>query len=147
LLAACALAATAANFSGKWALSSAGGRGGGRGGPTILQLSQSGSDVTGTITLRIDAGSNAPVNMEIFGGKADGDTLAFYVWTGTDQPAKTVYRGTMSGDEIAFTFAGGATAGGFGGPVPGRGAAGASDGQAPAVARGGPQQMTAKRVK
>ena len=132
LFVACALAAQAANFSGKWALQNAGGRGGGgRGGPTILQLSQSGSDVSGTITLRIDAGSNAPVNMEIFGGKADGDTLTFYVWTGTDEPVKTVYRGTTSGDEIAFTVTGGpAAAGGRGGGNP-----------------GGPQQITARRVK
>jgi hypothetical protein len=25
-----------------------------------------------------------------------GDVITFYVWTGTDQPAKTTYRGTMS---------------------------------------------------
>ena len=116
LFAAFTLAATATNFSGKWAIQSAGGRGGGRGGPTILSLNQSGSDVTGTITMRIDAGSNAPVNMEIFGGKADGDTLGFYVWTGADEPVKTFYRGTISGDEIALTVTGAA-----GGTGPGRG--------------------------
>jgi hypothetical protein len=100
----CCVAAVAAtaNVSGKWALPGAG-----RGGPTILQLNQTGNDVTGTIALRIDPGSNAPVNMEIFAGKVDGDTLTFYVWTGTDQPVKSFYRGTISGDEIAFTVAGG----------------------------------------
>jgi hypothetical protein len=65
--------------------------------------------VTGTITARIDPGTNSPVNTEIWGGRAVGDSVTFYVWTGTDQPAKTTYRGTLSadGEEITFTVTGG----------------------------------------
>jgi hypothetical protein len=68
-------------------------------------LNQVGSEVTGTLSARIDAGSASPINTEIFGGKVDGEVLTFYVWTGTDQPAKTSYRGTLSpsGEEIIFT--------------------------------------------
>src|SRR5215472_16305026 len=84
----------ASNFSGKWALQAMGR--GGRGGPTVLTLNQVGDQVTGTITLRIDAGSNSPGNNEIWGGRVAADTLSFYVWTGTDQPVKVSYRGTMS---------------------------------------------------
>ncbi len=122
LLVAVAVAAPAANFSGKWALQSAAGRGGGRGGSTVLTLAQAGNEVTGTISVRIDAGTNSPVNDEVWGGKVEGDAVTFYVWTGTDQPAKTVYKGTISaaGDEITFTVTGG---------------------------RGGSQQITARRTK
>lgn len=129
VLAAAAFPASAANFSGKWALQSAGGRGG-FGGATVLTLTQTGTEVTGTIAVRIDAGTNSPVNDEIWGGKADGDTVTFYVWTGTDQPTKTTYTGTLaaSGDEIAFTVSGGR-------------AAAAGRGQA------GPQPIIAKRTK
>ncbi len=128
-LATAAVPAAAANFSGKWALQSAGGRGG-FGGATILTLTQTGKDVTGTISVRIDAGTNSPVNDEIWGGKAEGDTVTFYVWTGTDQPVKTTYTGTLaaSGDEITFTVTGGR-------------AAAAGRGQAAS------QQITAKRTK
>jgi len=121
LLAAMAMPALAANFSGKWALQSAAGRGGR--GATAVTLNQVGDEVTGTISVRIDAGTNSPVNDEIWGGKVQGDTLSFYIWTGTDQPVRTSYRGTMSasGDEIAFTVT--------------RGRAGAA------------QQMVARRVK
>lgn len=150
------------NFSGKWAFQNAMGRGG-RGGATVLTLNQVGDQVTGTITLRIDAGTNSPVNNEIWGGKVAGDTLSFYVWTGTDEPAKTSYRGTMSasGDEIVFTVTGG-RGGGFSGQPTAGGRVGARGGQpsvgqtAPSAqgAAGGPgttgsatQQITAQRVK
>jgi hypothetical protein len=125
LLAAVAIPASAANFSGKWAIQSPAGRGGGRGAPTILTLNQVGNEVTGSISVRIDAGTSSPVNTEVLGGKVEGEVLSFYVWTGTDQPAKTAYNGTMSpsGDEITFTVTGGR----------GQGA--------------GPQQVTAKRTK
>jgi len=123
--------------------------------------------VTGTISLRIDAGTNSPVNNEIWGGKVAADTLSFYVWTGTDQPVKVSYRGTMSasGEEIVFTVTGGRGPGfgGFGGGQPAAvGRSGARGGQ-PAVgqpaspaqgpvggspATAGPtQQITAQRVK
>lgn len=145
LLAAAAIPAWAVNFSGKWALQSPAGRGGGRGGPTILILTQVGKIVTGTISVRIDAGSNSPVNAEIWDGKVEGDALSFYVWTGTDQPAKTTYTGTMpaSGDEIVFTVTGGrGAAGGLGMGTP----PAARGGQAGRGGQAAPQQITATRA-
>jgi hypothetical protein len=139
LLAAAALPAAAANFSGKWAIESGAGRGGGRGGPTILTLNQVGNEVTGTLTLRMDQGSGSPVGQEILDGKVEGDTLTFYVWVGGDEPVKQTYQGTMSGEEITFTVTGG-RGGGFGG---GRGGAAAGRG----AGAGGTRQMTAKRTK
>jgi hypothetical protein len=125
LLAALALPASADNFSGKWAIQGPAGRGsGGRGAATILLLNQAGNDVTGSIAVRNDPGTSSPLNTEVLGGRAEGDVLTFYVWTGIDQPAKAVYRGSLapSGEEIAFTVTGGR--------------AGAQ-----------PQQVTAKRAK
>jgi hypothetical protein len=128
LLGAVAIAASAVNYSGKWALGNAAGRGG----QTILVLNQVGQEVTGTIGARIDAGAGTPVNNEVLGGIVDGDTITFYVWTGRDQPVKTYYKGTMSGEEtITFMVTGGPAGGGFGG----------GGGQA------GPRQVTAKRSK
>ena len=130
LLALTGAPALAANFSGKWAIQPPTGRGG-RGGPTILVLNQVGSEVTGNIGARTDAGTGPPVNTEVIDGKVEGNTISFYVWTGTDQPVKTTYRGTMSasGDEIEFTVAGG-----------GSGSGGRSQGA-------GPQRMIARRAK
>jgi hypothetical protein len=138
----------AANFSGKWALQNAMGRGG-RGGATVLTLNQVGDQVTGTITLRIDAGTNSPVNNEIWGGKVAGDTLSFYVWTGTDQPSRVTYRGTMSAsdDEIVFTVTGG-RGGGFGGFGGGQPAAGGRVvGGGSGAGASTTQRITAQRVK
>src|SRR5215468_2505079 len=134
LLALAAQPAFAVNFSGKWAIPTPAGARGGRGGPTILVLNHVGAEVTGTISGRGNLGTGSPVNTEVLGGKVEGDVLSFYVWTGTDQPTKTSYRGTMSaaGDEIQFTVTGG-RGGGFGG---GQGA-----GQPAAL------QVTAKRAK
>jgi hypothetical protein len=125
------MASAAANFSGKWAIETAGR--GGRGPSTVLTLNQVGKEVTGTITARSDAGTASPVNNEIFGGVVEGDTISFYVWTGTDQPVKTVYKGTMSGeDTIEFTVSGGPAGGGnF---ASGRG-------------QSAPQKITARRAK
>lgn len=122
LLAAFALHAAGTNFSGKWALQSAAGRGGGRGGPAILTLNHVGNEATGTLSSRIDQGSGSPAGQEILDGKVEGDTLTFYVWVGGDEPVKQIYKGTLAGDEITFTVTGG-----------GRGAAA--------------QQMTARRTK
>jgi hypothetical protein len=98
LLLAASLAMNAANFSRKWALST-----GGRGGPTIFVLNQVGNDVFGNIVgQRVDPGSGATQNQEILDGKVNGDAIAFYIWTGSDVPAKQMYKGTMSGDEITL---------------------------------------------
>lgn len=155
LLALTGASALAANFSGKWAIQPQSGRGG-RGGPTILVLNQVGSEVTGNIGARTDAGTGSPVNTEVIDGKVEGNIISFYVWTGTDQPVKTIYRGTMSatGDEIGFTVAGG-DAGGFGG-MGGQGRGGANASTPPQSGRvenggrgqaAGPQQMIARRAK
>ncbi|WP_263418250.1 hypothetical protein [Terriglobus albidus] len=56
---------------------------------------------------------------EVFDAKVDGDTISFYVWRGSDQPAKQYYKGTMTEDEIQFTVTGGpASTGNFGPPAP-----------------------------
>jgi hypothetical protein len=123
-----ALAAQMApNFSGKWVI-----QGGGRGrgaGPT-LTLNQVGNEVTGELVGGGGGGggSAAPINNEIYDGRIENGALSFYVWRGTDQPYKTVYKGTLNaaGDEIAFTVTG----------APGRGGAPAT-----------PQALTAKRAR
>ncbi len=132
LLAAASIAASAANFSGKWAIESPG-RGGRGGASTIITLNQVGKEVTGSISPRADAGTGNPVYTEILGGVVDGGTISFYVWSGQDQPVKTVYKGTAAGeDAIEFSVTGGPAGGGnF---ALGRGS-------------GGPQKVTARRAK
>jgi hypothetical protein len=146
LLAAAAITAQAANFSGKWAIQSASGRGGGRGGPTILTLNHVGNAVTGSLSQRMNQGSGSPVNQEILGGKVVGDTLTFYVWVGGDEPAKQTYTGTISGDELTLTVTSGR--GGGGGQAPGGARGGAAPATPPAQAQtaGGSQQLIAKRT-
>jgi hypothetical protein len=104
LLAAASLPALAVNFSGKWAIQTNSG-GDGRGSTMVLTLNQVGNEVTGTIKAPIEPWTNSPLNNAIWSGKVEGNTLSFYIWTGTDHPAKATYRGTMSasGDEIVFT--------------------------------------------
>ncbi|HSW49209.1 MAG TPA: hypothetical protein VLH09_03495 [Bryobacteraceae bacterium] len=127
-----ATAASAVNFSGKWAIETPG-RGGRGGAPTILVLNHVGKEVTGSITARSDAGTGNPVNSEVLGGVAEGDTISFYVWSGTDQPVKTIYKGAASGEEtIIFTVTGGPAGGGN--YALGRG-------------QGEPQKVTAKRTR
>ncbi len=123
-----ALAAQVApNFSGKWIIQ---GAGRGRGGNPTLTLNQVGTEVTGELVGGGGGGggSAAPINNELYGGKAENGTVSFYVWRGTDKPYKTVYKGTLNGagDEIAFTVTG----------LPGRGGSPAT-----------PQTLTAKRAK
>jgi hypothetical protein len=127
-LSAALAAQVAPNVSGKWTIQGGGGRGRGSG-PT-LTLNQVGNEVTGELAGGGGGGggSAAPINNEIYGGKMEDGTLSFYVWRGTDQPYKTVYKGTLNaaGDEIAFTVTG----------APGRGGAPAT-----------PQTLTARRAK
>jgi hypothetical protein len=102
LFGAVALAASAVNLSGKWAIQATG-----RGGPTILVLNQVGDEVAGNITAALGGSSGSPVSTEIIDGKVEGSTITFYVWQGRDQMAKVMYKGLMSGEEIAFTVTGG----------------------------------------
>ena len=124
-----ALAAqTAPNVSGKWVIQGSGGRG--RGSAPTLTLNQVGAGVTGELVGGGGGGggSAAPINNEIYDGKIENGTLSFYVWRGTDQPYKTVYKGTLNaaGDEVTFIVTG----------MPGR-----------AGSPGTPQTLTAKRAK
>lgn len=130
LLAVASLPALAVNFSGKWAIQRDS-REGGPASATVLTLNQVGDEVTGTVAAPMEAWTNSPLNSGVLGGKVEGNTLSFYVWTGTDQPAKASYRGTMSapGDEIVFTVT--------------RARGGESGGASAAST----QQMTARRIK
>jgi len=101
-----AIAASAPNFSGKWALEVPG-----RGGQmrrTILILNQVGNVVTGSLPATPGRSSASPTHTEIWDGKVDGDTISFYIWEGREQVAKVFYKGTLSGDQITFTVTGGA---------------------------------------
>ena len=141
LVLAAAFSAHAANFSGKWALA-----GTGRGGPTVFVLNQVGNEVTGNIVgQRVDPGSGAPQNQEILDGKVTGDVITFYIWTGSDVPARQMYKGTMSGDEITFEITGGPArrGGGLGPNGQGRGAA-SGTGRGPANP---PAPPVAKRIR
>ncbi len=71
-----------------------------------LILNQVGSEVTGSAVSTTRASSGSPAGTEIHGGKAEGDTIFFYVWTGRDKPVKRVFRGRLSGEEIRFTVTG-----------------------------------------
>ena len=127
------LSASDANFSGKWIVE------GTNRGPvrqsTTLILNQTGNEVTGSISSRIDEGSASPVYTEILDGKVDRDTIRFYVWIGLDRPVKAHYEGTLSGEEIKFTVTGGAAeSGGLAGPSAGAG-------------QSAQRQVTAKRAK
>jgi hypothetical protein len=93
--------AIAANFSGKWAITRAAGRGTTT---TILLLNQSGNEITGEITPPRGVSTGSPAYTEVLGGKVEGDTVSFYLWTGFDKPVKAVYQGKLSGDEISFTI-------------------------------------------
>jgi hypothetical protein len=102
LLAAC-FSLHAENFSGKWAMPA-----GGRGGSVIFVLNQVGNDVYGTVTPPGDPGTGAPRTQEILDGKVSGGVITFYIWTGNDVPAKQMYKGVMSDDQITFEITGGA---------------------------------------
>jgi hypothetical protein len=93
---------SAANFSGKWLVTreSTGGRGPGT---IVITLNQVGADLTGSITPPRGNSTGSPANVEVFGGKVDGDTISFYIWTGLDRPVKNLYQGKLNGDAIVFT--------------------------------------------
>jgi hypothetical protein len=113
------------NFSGRWQIEGPAGRGGGRGGLQILTLNQVGTDVSGELgSGRGGGGSAAPVNNEIWDGKVSGKSITFYVWRGSDRPAKVLYKGELNaaGDQITFQVTGGpAGRGGGGGVTPSQG--------------------------
>jgi hypothetical protein len=93
----------AANFSGKWLLTRQTGAGGRGPAPTLVTLNQVGSDLTGSVTPPRGNSTGSPANVDILGGKVDGETITFYLWTGLDKPVKNIYQGKLAGDEIVFT--------------------------------------------
>jgi hypothetical protein len=142
LFGAVAFAQPPVNFSGKWTVQNATGRGGGRGGPQLLTLNQVGSDVSGELAGGAGGGggSTAPINNELWDGKVTGQTISFYVWRGSDKPVKTYYRGQLNadGDEITFTVTGGPQ---------GRGAADGRGATAAPAAGSSQPQVVAKRTR
>ena len=95
------LPASAANFSGKWLLTR---QGGGRGQPpVVVTLNQVGAAIGGSIEPPRGNSTGSPANVDVLNGKADGDAVSFYIWTGLDRPVKNLYQGKLNGDEIAFT--------------------------------------------
>jgi hypothetical protein len=132
----------APNFSGKWQFEGSAGRGG-RGGPQTLILNQVGNEVTGEFSGgRGNAGSTAPVNNELWDGKVSGTSISFYVWRGSDRPAKTFYKGELNaaGDQITFTITGGPAG-------RGAGARGGGNTGAGAQSSGASQEVVAKRAR
>ena len=93
-----ALAASAADVTGKW-MAQVPGRNGNQ--DVTFNLQQSGSDLSGTVTT--GAGEQ-----KISDGKVDGDNIAFKVsFEARGNTITQNYKGTVSGSEIKFTREGG----------------------------------------
>ena len=98
-------AAQTLNYSGKWMIEQPGRFG--RMQQSILTLNQVGTKVTGTLEAGASDSDASPVSRDILDGKVEAGVLSFYLWAGRDKPAKTFYKGTMSGESINFTVTGG----------------------------------------
>ena len=93
-----AIAAFAADVSGKWTYEQPG-RGGGPGRPVTITLKQDGNKLTGSVP-GMGRGGDAPPS-EIQNGTVDGDKVSFEVvreFNGNKMTSK--YEGTVSGDEM-----------------------------------------------
>jgi len=98
-----AIAAFAADVSGKWTYEQPG-RGGGPGRPVTITLKQDGGKLTGSVP-GMGRGGDAPPT-EITNGKVDGDKVSFEVvreFNGNKMTSK--YSGTVSGDEMKLHVA------------------------------------------
>jgi len=99
--------AFAANISGKWQLSlpSMAGL------PNVtyhLSMNQVGGVVDGNLSASDDeVSTGSPVDTSLHDARIEGDAVTFYVWRGTDHPAKQFFRGTIVEDSIHFTVSGG----------------------------------------
>jgi hypothetical protein len=94
-----AIAAFAADVSGKWTYEQPG-RGGGPGRPVTITLTQDGSKLTGSVPGMGRGGADVPPS-EITNGKVDGDKVSFEVvreFNGNKITSK--YEGTVAGDEM-----------------------------------------------
>jgi hypothetical protein len=96
-----ALAAFAADVSGKWTYQQAG-RNGGEPTPRTITLKADGMKLTGSVPGGMGRGGGAaPADQAISNGKIDGDKVSFEVtrdMQGTSFTTK--YEGTVSGDEL-----------------------------------------------
>lgn len=108
LLAIAPLSVWAANFSGQWAIQIPRPGRASQMETLYLTLNQVGNTVSGHLRAAVPPYSGSPLNTEIWDGKAEGDNISFYVWSGQDRPAKVYYQGVLSGEEIRFTITGGA---------------------------------------
>jgi hypothetical protein len=94
-----AIAAFAADVSGKWTYEQPG-RGGGPGRPVTITLKQDGSKLTGQVPGMGRGGADVPPS-DIQNGKVDGDKVSFEVvreFNGNKMTTK--YEGTVAGDEM-----------------------------------------------
>ena len=131
LFALCALAASAADITGKWVAQMPG-----RDGATTewtLNLKQAGEKLTGTVT-------SPRGDQEISEGKVAADAVSFVtVSTFGEMTMKWAYKGTVAGNEIKFTRS---MEGGPGGPPGGAPPGGGGGGRG----FGGPQEFVAKKA-
>jgi hypothetical protein len=94
-----ALAASAADVTGKW-MAQVPGRNGNQ--DVTFNLQQSGNDLMGTVAQGEGEGR------QISEGKVDGDNITFKVsFEARGNTITQEYKGTVSGDEIKFTRSGG----------------------------------------
>ncbi len=108
------VAGTAADLTGKWVASTPGFDGGTT--DTVFRLKQSGETLTGTV-------ESMSGDQKIEAGKVNGDSVSFMI---VDRllpgiEVKTIYKGTVSGNELKLTRTmddgqGGQGRGGPGGP-------------------------------
>ena len=95
-----ALAAFAADVTGKWTYEQPG-RNGAQGRPMTITLKADGAKLTGSIPGFALGGGEAPPATEISNGKVDGNNVSFEVtrdFNGNSMTTK--YEGTMNGDEL-----------------------------------------------
>ena len=98
-----ALPVLGANVSGKWIFTRQAGSGGRGPAPMVVTLNQVGSELSGSITPPRGNSTGSPANVEVLGGKIEGETVSFYIWTGMDKPVKNYYSGKLNGDQILFS--------------------------------------------
>jgi hypothetical protein len=94
--------AQTSNISGQWIIQTK--SPGGHTQSYILLLNQFQAALTGSLRLQAEISTGAPSSNEIVDGKVEGSTVSFYIWRGTDQPVKHLYKGIISGDQIRFTI-------------------------------------------
>jgi hypothetical protein len=99
-----ALAAFAADVTGKWTYQQPG-RNGGDPTPRTITLKADGATLTGTVPGQGGRGGAAPADMAIANGKVTGDKISFEVSRPGRQggdPTIIKYEGTVSGDTLTL---------------------------------------------